>query len=133
MTTPNPVQPLGPAKQKYMEMDDLVPRGQIILAYQEPAELHKQLPRLLTKAHLSGQHLLLLRLLCLSKNEANRKQQIAHLEVELRSLNARLQNQQELISIMILPCATLEQLFAFAVRHQAAQLILTDDLMHAYA
>ena len=133
MTSPYPAQPTGLARQTYMEMDDLVPRGQIILAYQEPAELHKQLPRLLAKARLSGQHLLLLRLFCLNKNETHRKQQIANLEIELRSLNARLQNQQELISIMILPCATLEQLFTFAVHHQATQLLLTDDLMQAYA
>ncbi|MCA9984592.1 MAG: hypothetical protein KDE59_09870 [Anaerolineales bacterium] len=133
MTSPYPAQPTGLARQTYMEMDDLVPRGQIILAYQEPAELDKQLPRLLAKARLSGQHLLLLRLFCLNKNETHRKRQIANLEIELRSLNARLQNQQELISIMILPCATLEQLFTFAVHHQATQLLLTDDLMQAYA
>lgn len=133
MRSPNPAQSSGLAKQKPMEMHDLVPQGQIMLAYQSPAELHKQLPHLLANARRSGQHLLLLRLLCLSENKTSRQQQTARLEVELRSLNARLQNQHELLSILVLPCATAEQLFTFAVRHQAAQLILTDDLISAYA
>jgi hypothetical protein len=132
-TSPDPAQRYKLAQQIPQDMNDLVPKDQIILAYRAPTELRKQLPGLLAQARAKGKRLLLLRLLCLSANDPARKAQIASLEVELRSLIAMLQNQQELISVMIFPCATLDQLFAFAVRHRAAQLILTDDLIQAFA
>lgn len=111
----------------------LVPQGQVMFAFRALTELQKVLPDILTRARSKGQQVLLLRLLCLNESEYANRRRIAQLEIELRGLNAMLQNQQERISILVLPCASLDELFAFVTRHQAAQLILTDELMQSYA
>ena len=131
-TSPDRARLLRRANPTPLNKGDLEQPGQIILAYRSLAGLRPKLPELLAKARTEQRQLLLVRLLCMPE-ETGPEPDHAALEVELRCLTAMIPAQQSPVRILVLPCASLDELHTFARHARASQLVLTDDLMQAHA